>query len=88
MTTRDALRRHGGVASYRAHPAATATPLTLAGFYAVHSPLGSTTHVYYCEPATGRCSCGADAGSCPHIATVRALVTGATRHTVTEEDAA
>jgi len=68
MTARDA--RRGGVARYRAHPAASAIPipLSIAGLYAVHAPTGRETHVYYCEPATGRCSCGAPSGACPHIA--------------------
>ncbi len=69
MTARDA-RRGGGVARYHTHPAAPAIPipLSVAGLYAVHAPTGQETRVYYCEPATGRCSCGVPSGSCPHIA--------------------
>ena len=68
MTAR-ATRRSGGVGRYRVHPAAPiAIPLSLTGLYAVHAPASQETRVYYCEPATGRCSCGAPSGSCPHIA--------------------
>ena len=33
------------------------------GLFAVHTSDGRTTRVFYCEPATGRCSCGATSGS-------------------------
>jgi len=69
MTARIA-RQSGGKARYRAHPVVAAIPLSITGLYAVHVPTGQETRVYYCEPATGRCSCGAPSGSCPHIATV------------------
>jgi len=73
MTTRIA-RRNGGRARYRVHPAVAAIPLTVAGFYAVHAPAGGETRVYYCEPASGRCSCGVPSGSCAHIAATISLV--------------
>jgi len=66
MTARDT--RRGGVARYRVHPTAATIPLSVAGLYAVYVPVGQETRIYYCEP-TGRCSCGAPSGSCPHIAT-------------------
>ncbi len=83
MTAR--ATRRGGVARYRVHPVApVAIPLSVAGLYAVHVPAGQETRVYYCEPATGRCSCGAPSGSCPHIAAAVELAAAhlstATRH--------
>jgi len=79
MTTRIA-RRSGGRARYRAHPAVAVIPLAVAGLYAVHAPAGRETHLYYCEPATGRCSCGAPSGSCSHIAAAISLVIEVPRH--------
>jgi len=73
MTTRDA-RQSGGRARYRAHAAVAAIPLAVAGLYAVHAPSGQETRVYYCEPASGRCSCGVPSGSCAHIAAAISLV--------------
>jgi len=73
MTTRIA-RRSGGRARYRAHPAVAAIPLSIAGLYAVHEPAGQETRVYYCELASGRCSCGASSGSCAHIAATISLI--------------
>ena len=67
MTAR--ATRRGGVERYRVHPVTpVAIPLSVAGLYAVHAPAGQETRVYYCEPATGRCSCGVPSGSCSHIA--------------------
>lgn len=60
-------RQRRRAAPYRASPAAIVQPLS-AGLFAVYTPIASSTRVFYCEPATGRCSCGAPAGSCPHIA--------------------
>jgi len=73
MTTRIA-RRSGGRARYRVHPAIAVIPLIVAGFYAVHAPGDRETRVYYCEPASGRCSCGGLSGSCSHIAATISLV--------------
>lgn len=59
-----------GRVPYRSHqPAITSIPLALAGLYAVYvpEPASAMTHIYYCEPATRRCSCGAPTGSCSHI---------------------
>lgn len=66
-------RRRGGRGRYRPQPAAAAIPLARAGLYAVHvrEPSGATTQIYYCEPASGRCSCAAAAGSCAHVALAR-----------------
>ncbi len=86
MTARDT--RRGGVARYRVHPAAATIPLSVAGLYAVYVPVGQETHVYYCEPATGRCSCGAGADPCPHIAVVRARVARADSDRFLQEDVA
>jgi len=74
MTTPDA-HRNGGRTRYRVHPAASAIPipLSIAGLYAVHAPADRETRVYYCEPASGRCSCGAPSGSCAHIAAAISL---------------
>ena len=68
MTARIA-RQSGGRVRYRAHPVVAAIPLSITGLYAVHVPASQETRVYYCEPATGRCSCGVPSGSCSHIAT-------------------
>jgi len=72
MTARDA-RRSGGRARYRVHPAVAAIPLSIAGLYSVHAPADRETRVYYCEPASGRCSCGVLSGSCSHIAAAISL---------------
>jgi hypothetical protein len=87
MTARDT--RRGGVARYRVHPVTSlAIPLTVAGLYAVYVPVGQETRIYYCEPATGRCSCGAGAAPCPHIAVVRARVARADPDRFLQEDVA
>ena len=88
MTAR-ATRRGDGMARYRVHPVPSlAIPLTVAGLYAVHAPVGQETRVYYCEPATGRCSCGAGAAPCPHIAVARARVARADSDRFLREDVA
>ncbi len=43
------------------------------GVQIVTLPAGGATHVYYCEPASGRCSCGVPSGSCSHIAAAISL---------------
>jgi len=48
-------------------------PLSVAGVFAVYTPAGPSTRVDYCEPATGRCSCGDPSGSCPHIKAATSL---------------
>lgn len=60
---------------YAVTRALTVEPSAVTGLVAVHAPDGDQARVYYCEPQTGRCSCGAPSGPCPHIvAAMAALV--------------
>lgn len=67
--------RRGRGAPYTLMRATVIEPLLAAGLFAVHVSDGPATHILYCEPATGRCSCGASDGSCPHIASVNNVLT-------------
>lgn len=79
MKARKAPQR-GGQIRYCTHPVTAAIPLTLAGLYAVHVvETGGTTQLYYCEPESGRCSCGTTSGFCTHIAIAQANAVWAAR---------
>lgn len=68
-------------APYTLMRATVIEPLRAAGLFTVHAADGPATRIFYCEPATGRCSCGAPDGSCPHIASVNAVLTpSSSRH--------
>jgi hypothetical protein len=67
--------RRAPTAAYRVSPGLV-VPLA-AGMFAVHTPVGAFTRVFYCEPTTGRCSCGAPTGPCPHVTAALAVADAA-----------
>ncbi len=63
----NAPRRRAAAYRITSAPSITIQPLPIAGLFAAYTPGSLSTRIDYCEPTTGRCSCGAPSGSCPHI---------------------
>lgn len=63
----NAPRRRAAAYRITSAPSIAVQPLPIAGLFAVYTAGDPSTRIDYCEPTTGRCSCGAPSGSCPHI---------------------
>lgn len=66
--------RRGGARYAVTSVAAAIDACPLAGLFAVYAPAGPSIRVYYCEPLTGRCSCGALSAACAHISATTPLI--------------